>query len=111
MLALEVDCISRGKARNPYEFGVTVTLATALKEGLLAGMRSMPGNPYDGHTLDANIEQVSILTKHRPGTVRATRARKSTVCRSSEQNGTEQVRSAARRDAYDEGLDQATQCH
>tara|TARA_B110001454_G_scaffold214618_2_gene234697 strand:- start:4142 stop:4429 length:288 start_codon:yes stop_codon:yes gene_type:complete len=58
--APEVECISKGKARNPYEFGVKVTLATTLKEGLVVGMRSMPGNPYDGHTLEETIEQVSI---------------------------------------------------
>lgn len=67
--APEVECISKGKARNPYEFGVKVTLATTLKEGLVVGMRSMPGNPYDGHTLDETIEQVSILANHRPRTV------------------------------------------
>jgi IS5 family transposase len=54
---------------HPYEFGVKVTLATTLKEGLVVGMRSMPGNPYDGHTLDETIEQVSILANQRPRTV------------------------------------------
>lgn len=67
--APEVECISKGKARNPYEFGVKVTLATTLKEGLVVGMRSMPGNPYDGHTLDETIEQVGILANQRPRTV------------------------------------------
>jgi IS5 family transposase len=65
----EVECISTGKARTPYEFGVKVTVATTLKEGLVVGMRSMPGNPWDGHTLDETIEQVSILTNIKPKTV------------------------------------------
>lgn len=60
--APEVSCISKGKARNPYEFGCKVTVATTLKEGFVVGMRSMPGNPYDGHTLYEAVEQVSILT-------------------------------------------------
>ena len=60
--APEVECISKGKARQPYEFGVKVTVATTHKEGLVVGMRSLPGNPYDGHTLPEAIEQVSILT-------------------------------------------------
>ena len=64
--APEVECISKGKARTPYEFGVKVTVATTLKEGLVVGMRSMPGNPWDGHTLDETVEQVSILTDKRP---------------------------------------------
>ncbi len=65
--APEVECIAKGKARTPYEFGVKVTIATTLKEGLVVGMRSMPGNPYDGHTLDETIEQVEILAEKRPG--------------------------------------------
>ncbi|KTT25688.1 IS5 family transposase [Pseudacidovorax intermedius] len=60
--APEVECISKGKARTPYEFGVKVSIATTLKEGLVVGMRSMPGNPYDGHTLAETLEQVGILT-------------------------------------------------
>ncbi len=60
--APEVECISKGKARTPYEFGVKVSIATTHKEGLVVGMRSMPGNPYDGHTLAETLEQVGILT-------------------------------------------------
>jgi IS5 family transposase len=66
--APEVECISKGKARTPYEFGVKVTIATTLKEGLVVGCRSMPGNPYDGHTLAETIEQVSILADQKPKT-------------------------------------------
>lgn len=64
--APQVECISKGKARHPYEFGVKVTVATTLKEGLVVGMRSMPGNPWDGHTLAETIEQVSILAEQQP---------------------------------------------
>lgn len=39
-----------------------VSIATTLKEGLVVDMRSMPGNPYDGHTLAETLEQVGILT-------------------------------------------------
>ena len=60
--APEAECIGKGKARQPYEFGVKVSIATTLKEGLVVGMRSMPGNPYDGHTLAETLEQVGILT-------------------------------------------------
>mgnify|MGYP003406829855 FL=1 len=49
--APEVECISKGKLRQPYEFGVKVSVMTTHKEGLVVGMRSLPGNPYDGHTL------------------------------------------------------------
>jgi IS5 family transposase len=62
----EVDCISKGKARVRYEFGTKVSVATTHKEGFVVGMRSMPGNPYDGHTLREALEQVEILTDTRP---------------------------------------------
>ena len=66
--APEVQCIAKGKARTPYEFGVKVTVATTLKEGVVVGMRSMPGNPYDGHTLAETLEQVGILAEQMPST-------------------------------------------
>ena len=50
-----------GKARNPYEFGVKVSLAVTHKHGLMVGARSFPGNPYDGHVLSAQLEQTSNL--------------------------------------------------
>ena len=62
----EVDCISKGKARVRYEFGCKVSIATTLDQGFVVGMRSFPGNPYDGHTLRPALEQVEILTDQRP---------------------------------------------
>lgn len=67
--APEVECISKGKARTPYECGVTVTVATTRKEGFVVGMRSMPGNPWDGHTLEETLEPASILMDRMPKTV------------------------------------------
>jgi IS5 family transposase len=67
--APEVECISKGKARHPYEFGVKVSVATTLKEGIVVGMRSMPGNPWDGHTLEETLEQVGVLNDRQPKVV------------------------------------------
>ncbi len=39
-----------------------VSVPVTAKEGLVVGMRAMPGNPYDGHTLAEALEQVEILT-------------------------------------------------
>jgi len=64
--APEVECIAKGKARTPYEFGVKVSIVTTHKEGLIVGARSMPGNPYDGHTLYEALEQVEILSDVKP---------------------------------------------
>ncbi len=62
----QVDCISKGKARVRYEFGTKVSIATTLNGGFIVGMRALPGNPYDGHTLEEALEQVAILTDRRP---------------------------------------------
>lgn len=68
--APEVECIGKGKARQPYEFGVKVSLAITHKQGLIVGARSFPGNPYDGHTLHAQLEQTAILLEALPGSPR-----------------------------------------
>src|SRR5215210_7297836 len=53
--APEVECIGKGKAHRPYEFGVKVSVATPLNRcrgvQFVAHMKALPGNPYDGHTL------------------------------------------------------------
>ena len=67
--APEVECISKGKSRNPYEFGVKVGLAITAKQGLIVGARSFPGNAYDGDTLAEQLEQVEILTQRKPKAV------------------------------------------
>ena len=59
--APEAECISKGKARNPYEFGAKVSLVVTHKQGLMVGARSFPGNPYDGHVLSAQLEQTTNL--------------------------------------------------
>ena len=61
--APEVECIGKGKARKPYEFGVKVSVAVTHKQGLMVGARSFTGNPYDGHTLNEQLEQATILTE------------------------------------------------
>jgi transposase, IS5 family len=59
--APEVSCISKGKARKPYEFGCKASIAITHGQGLIVGARTFPGNPYDGHTLAAQLEQTNIL--------------------------------------------------
>jgi IS5 family transposase len=64
--AQEVECISKGKARSRYEFGVKMSVTTTHREGLVVGARSLPGNPYDGHTLEESLEQVAALSGMEP---------------------------------------------
>ena len=59
--APEVECISKGKARKPYEFEVKASIVVTHKSGLMVGARTFPGNPYDGHLLSAQLEQTRIL--------------------------------------------------
>jgi IS5 family transposase len=54
----EVECIAKGKAGKPYEFGNKVSVAVTSRGGWLVGARSFTRNPYDGHTLAAQMEQV-----------------------------------------------------
>lgn len=64
--APEVKYIAKGKAHRPYEFGVKVGIVTTSKESFVVGMKSLPGNPYDGHTLTASLEQSARLTGVHP---------------------------------------------
>jgi len=53
--APEVECIGKGKAHKPYEFGVKVSVATPMMRcrggQFVAHVKALPGAPYDGHTL------------------------------------------------------------
>lgn len=64
--APEVECIGKGKARTRWEFGVKVSLAVTNARApggqFVLGARACPGNPYDGHTLKAQLDQVERLT-------------------------------------------------
>ena len=67
--APEVECIGKGKARVRYAFGVKlgVAVSNARAPGgqFVLGVRALPGNPYDGHTLAAQIAQAERLTGER----------------------------------------------
>jgi IS5 family transposase len=64
--APEVECIGKGKARAPYEFGCKVSIATpatAPKGGqFVLHAKALHGNPYDGHTLGPVIADLEKLT-------------------------------------------------
>ena len=62
--APEVQCIGKGKARKPYEFGVKVSLGVTHLRGLMVGARRFPANPFDGHTLAAQLEQTNKLMQN-----------------------------------------------
>ena len=59
--APEVQCINKGKSRNPFEFGAKVGIALTYRSNLIVGARAFAGNPFDGHTLAEQLEQAAIL--------------------------------------------------
>jgi transposase, IS5 family len=64
--APEVECIGKGKARTPYEFGCKVSIATPAtkpKGGqFVLHAKALHGNPFDGHTLGPVIADLEKLT-------------------------------------------------
>jgi transposase, IS5 family len=66
MHAPEVECIGKGKARTPYEFGCKVSVATPVtspKGGqFVLHAKALHGNPFDGHTLGPMIADMEKLT-------------------------------------------------
>ena len=64
--APEVECIGKGKARTPWEFGVKVSIVTTNARApggqFVLHAAALPGNPYDGHTLRAVIDATRRLT-------------------------------------------------
>ena len=64
--APETECIGKGKASTPYEFGVKASIVTTNARApgglFVLHAKSLPGNPYDGHTLRDVIEDTQNLT-------------------------------------------------
>lgn len=59
---LDVVCISKGKAHKRYEFGCKVGIATSSKGNWAIGALALEGNPYDGHTLAATVNQAQRVS-------------------------------------------------
>jgi IS5 family transposase len=64
--APEVVCIAKGKARTPYEFGAKIGIAVTNREGLVLAAKAFAGNPYDGHTLAATLDQATSVSGVEP---------------------------------------------
>jgi len=64
----QVSCIAKGKEHKKYEFGNKVSLAKTVKSGIIVGVMSFTGNPFDGDTLEPQLAQVERITSHKPET-------------------------------------------
>jgi hypothetical protein len=66
--APEVECIGKGKASAPYEFGVKASIVTTNARApggqFVLHAKALPGNPYDGHTLAAVVEGTERRSIH-----------------------------------------------
>jgi transposase, IS5 family len=64
--AVEVECIGKGKASAPYEFGVKASIVTTNARApggqFVLHAKALPGNPYDGHTLASVVDATEKLT-------------------------------------------------
>lgn len=60
--APEVVCISKGKAHKRYEFGCKVGIVTSSNGNWALGALALDGNPYDGHTLKATVDQAQRVS-------------------------------------------------
>lgn len=64
--APEVECIGKGKARAPYEFGCKVSIATPATKPrggqFVLHAQALHGNPFDGHTLGPVITELERQT-------------------------------------------------
>lgn len=64
--APEVECIAKGKAHKPYEFGCKVSITTNVNPApaghFVLHAKAFQGRPYDGHTLKPVLEELKIQT-------------------------------------------------
>lgn len=60
--APEVECICKGKAHKRYEFGCKVSIVSTSRDNWVIGVQAHHGRPYDGHTLQASLDQATRLT-------------------------------------------------
>jgi transposase, IS5 family len=64
--APEVECIGKGKARAPYEFGCKVSIATPVTQPkggqFVLHAQALHGSPFDGHTLGPVVAGIERLT-------------------------------------------------
>ena len=66
--APEVERIAKAKPHKPYECGVKARQAFTYNEGFVVGVQSCLGNPFDGHTLEGQLDQVERITYKVPST-------------------------------------------
>jgi IS5 family transposase len=96
--APEVECIGKGKADKPYEFGCKVSITSHINRApgghFILHAKALHGRPYDGHTLKDVLEEMTQSNGTEPQRVYVDRgyrghnyARKHRVFRSGQKRG------------------------
>ena len=89
--APEVECIGKGKARTPYEFGCKVSVATPVtspKGGqFVLHVKALHGNPSDGHTLGPMVADMEKLIGVAAQRIHVTRAIAATIIPTDSRSG------------------------
>lgn len=62
----DVRCIAKGKESKKYEFGNKSSIVKTKVSGIIVGALGFKDNPYDGHTLNPQLEQTQRLTGKLP---------------------------------------------
>lgn len=61
-----MECIAKARAHTNHEFGTKTSIATTdVRTNVgqfILGLMPVPGSPYDGHTIQQQIDQVERLT-------------------------------------------------
>lgn len=73
-----VQCISKGKDHKKYEFGNKSGIVITKTSGIIVGALAFEGNPYDGHTLEPQLQQVEDMLGSLPKTALVDRGYKGT---------------------------------
>ena len=68
--APEVECIGKGKADKPYEFGCKVSVTTSINPApggcFVLHTQALHGRPFDGHTLNTVTQKMIGITGIEP---------------------------------------------
>ena len=71
--APKVDCIGKGKADKPYEFGGKASITTRINRApgghFVLHAKAFHDRPYDGHTLNQVLTELEDQTDVRPSRV------------------------------------------
>ena len=61
-----VICISKGKARKSFEFRSKVSISRIRDSGIILEALALPGNLYDGHTVQDALKQIKRIIGKKP---------------------------------------------